>query len=126
MAGDLIPDDLRDFILKYFDSIAQLEALLLLRENPHEKWTPERTAKRLYIDARQATGILRRLCEDGLLGSQDGVYYFECVDAEKRSLIDMLASIYARRIVPVTNIIHSKTHRIQEFADAFRIKKKDR
>jgi hypothetical protein len=123
MAGDLIPDDLRDFILKYFDSIAQLEALLLLRENPSEKWTAERTAKRLYIDARSAAAILRRLGEEGMLGYHDGVYYFECVDAEKKSMIDMLAGIYARHIVPVTNIIHSKLHRIQEFADAFRIKK---
>jgi hypothetical protein len=123
MADDLIPDDLRDFILGYFDSIAQLEALLLLRENPSEKWTAETTAKRLYIDTRQAAAILPRLCEDGLLGGQNEVYYFECTDAGKKSMIDRLASLYARHIVPVTNIIHSKPHRIQEFADAFRIKK---
>lgn len=123
MADDLIPDDLRDFILKYFDSIAQLEALLLLRENPSEKWTAEAIAKRLYIDARQATSILSRLREDGLLVCRDDVYHFECGDAGSKSMIDILAGIYARHIVPVTNIIHSKPHRIQEFADAFRIKK---
>jgi hypothetical protein len=123
MADALIPDDLREFILRYFDSIAQLEALLLLRENPSEKWTAEQIAKRLYIDARQITAALSRLCEDGLLGSQDHVYYFECEDAGKRPMINRLAGIYARHIVPVTNIIHSKPPRIQEFADAFRIKK---
>lgn len=123
MADALIPDDLREFILRYFDSIAQLEALLLLRENPSEKWTAEQTAKRLYIDVRQIAAALSRLCEDGLLGCQDDVYYFECEDAGKRSMIDRLAGIYARHIVPVTNIIHSKPPRIQEFADAFRIKK---
>jgi len=123
MADALIPDDLREFILRYFDSIAQLEALLLLRENPSEKWTAEQTAKRLYIDARQITAALSHLCEDGLLGCQDDVYYFECEDAGRRSMIDRLAAIYTRHIVPVTNIIHSKPPRIQEFADAFRIKK---
>ena len=123
MADALIPDDLRDFILKYFDSIAQLEALLLLRENPSEKWTAEAIAKRLYIETRQAAAILPRLCEDGLLGTKDEVYYFECKDAGKKSMIDRLAGLYARHIVPVTNIIHSKPSRIQEFADAFRIKK---
>lgn len=123
MADALIPDDLRDFILRYFDSIAQLEALLLLRENPSERWTAEQTAKRLYIDTRQITTALSHLCEDGLLGCRDGVYYFECGDAGKRLMINELAGIYTRHIVPVTNIIHSKPPRIQEFADAFRIKK---
>jgi hypothetical protein len=123
MTDALIPDDLREFILRYFDSIAQLEALLLLRENPSEKWTAEQTAKRLYIDARQITAALPRLCEDGLLGCEDDVYYFACTDAGKKSMIDRLAGLYARHIVPVTNVIHSKPSRIQEFADAFRIKK---
>ena len=123
MADTLIPDDLRDFVLGYFDSIAQLEAMLLLRENPSEKWTPNQTAKRLYIDEPQTAAALSRLCADGLLGCRDGVYYYECTDAVKRSMIDRLASIYARHIVPVTNIIHSKPPRIQQFADAFRIKK---
>lgn len=123
MADDLVPDDLRDFILRCFDSIAQLEALLLLRENPSEKWTAEAIAKRLYIEPRQAAAILPKLCADGLLGCRDEVYYFECKEAGKKSMIDRLAGLYARHIVPVTNIIHSKPRRIQEFADAFRIKK---
>ncbi len=123
MADDLIPDDVRDFILKYFDSIAQLEALLLLRENASATWSAGKTAKRLYIDDAQAASILSRLCDDGLLGRENDIYHFQCADSGKQSLVEKLASIYARHIVPVTNIIHSKPPRIQEFADAFRIKK---
>lgn len=67
MADDLIPEDLRDFILRHIDSIAQLEALLLLRRNPEETWTAEASAKRLYISEADATHVLDRLCADGLL-----------------------------------------------------------
>ena len=38
MADDPIPADLRDFILRYIDSVAHLEALLLLRANPETAW----------------------------------------------------------------------------------------
>jgi len=123
MADDLIPDDLREFILKYFDTIAQLEALVLLRENASETWSVAKAAKRLYIDERQTASILSKLCEEGLLACENDIYHFECTDTGKRSMIDKLAGIYARHVVPVTNIIHSKPPRIQEFADAFRIKK---
>lgn len=123
MGDDLIPGGLRDFILKYFDSIAQLEALLLLRENPGRTWTAAQLAQRLYIDAQDAGKILERLCADGLLACEDDIYHYQCADRNIQSMVDALAAVYARHIVPVTNIIHSKPRRIQEFADAFRIKK---
>lgn len=34
---ELIPVDLRDFILRHIDSVSQLEALLLLRAKPDEE-----------------------------------------------------------------------------------------
>jgi hypothetical protein len=123
MTDDFIPDDVRDFILTYLDSIAQLEALLLLRDNASETWIVAKVAKRLYTDERLAASILTKLCTDGLLVCKNDVYHFQCADTGITSVIDKLASIYARHIVPVTNIIHSKPPRIHEFADAFRIKK---
>ena len=69
LADDLIPEDLRDFILRHIDSIAQLEALLLLRRNPEETWTAEASAKRLYISETDATHVLDRLCADGSSGA---------------------------------------------------------
>jgi hypothetical protein len=48
MTDELVPDDVRDFILRHIDSVAQLEALLLLRANPDEDWDAPKTAKRLY------------------------------------------------------------------------------
>jgi hypothetical protein len=123
MADDLIPDDLRDFVLKHFDSIAQLEALLLLRNDSHVGWSAEAVAKRLYIDVAQASAILALHCGHGFFVRSDAEYRFQCDDQDKRRMVDLLAGIYSRHIVPVTNIVHGKPPRIQEFADAFRLKK---
>jgi hypothetical protein len=37
MADDLIPDDVKEFILENIDSVAQLEGLPLLRGNPDDR-----------------------------------------------------------------------------------------
>jgi hypothetical protein len=44
MAREPIPDDVREFILGHIDSIAQLEALLLLRRNPSTTWNAHSVA----------------------------------------------------------------------------------
>jgi DNA-binding MarR family transcriptional regulator len=67
MADDPIPGDLREFILGHIDSIAQLEALLLLRRNPSTTWNPSCVAERLYVTEGEATDLLTRLNDDGFL-----------------------------------------------------------
>ena len=123
LADDLIPEDLRDFILRHIDSIAQLEALLLLRRNPEETWTAEASAKRLYISEADATNVLDRLCADGLLRCSENLYHFAGQSNEQRQMVDRLADTYSRHLIQVTNLIHTKPRRLREFADAFKIRK---
>ena len=52
MAAESIPDDLVDFISRYIDSVAELEALLLLRRNPAERWDVPKAMARLYRELR--------------------------------------------------------------------------
>jgi hypothetical protein len=49
MTNDPIPGDVKAFLLRHIDSIAQLEALLLLRANAELTWSADTLAKRLYI-----------------------------------------------------------------------------
>lgn len=123
MADDIIPEDLRDFILRHIDSIAQLEALLLLRRNPEEIWTAEASAKRLYISEADAKNVLDRLCADGLLSCSENLYRFAGQSDEQRQMVDRLADTYSRHLIQVTNLIHTKPRRLREFADAFKIRK---
>jgi len=122
MADDVIPDDVRDFILRHIDSVAQLEALLLLRANGSQDWDVARTAARLYTGEEEIRKVLAQLCADGLLSCRENIYHYEC-PPDVRATVDRLAEVYRRHLIPVTNIIHTKPRRIREFADAFKFRK---
>jgi len=123
MSDGIIPEDVRNFILQYIDSITQLEALLLLRANPGERWDTVNAAKRLYTAERDIDAVLSRLCADELLSCSEGIYRYDPRSEEKRLVIDRLAAAYGKQLIPVTNMIHAKERRIREFADAFRFRK---
>ncbi len=123
MTEDLVPPELRDFIIRHIDSVAQLEALLLLRAGPEVSWDIAKTAKRLYCAEQEAVEILARLCADDFLSCENNVYRYEVQNPEQRRLIDQLAETYAKHLIPITNMIHAKPRRIREFADAFKFRK---
>jgi hypothetical protein len=123
MQQDGIPDDVRDFILRHIDSVAQLEALLLLRRTPGERWDLAGIAQRLYAGEQEVADAVGRLCGDGLLSCNEGIYSYACEPAELRRTVDRLAEVYSRQLIPVTNLIHSKPRRIREFANAFKFRK---
>jgi hypothetical protein len=123
MDGDAIPADVREFILRYIESIAELEALLLLRREAHVLWHEQSLGQRLYIPEQAAGEILGRLAAIGFLSRTDGKHQYRPRTDELRDTVDRLAAIYAIQLIPVTNLIHSKPSRIREFADAFKLRK---
>jgi hypothetical protein len=123
MPDSYVSDDLRSFILKRIDSVAQIESLLLIRADPASRWDAGQIAKRLYIGQTEASEVLDRLCAAGLLVCADGIYRLDGVLPENRQMIDELLEVYSRHLIPVTNIVHSKPHRIESFADAFKFRK---
>ena len=123
MADDPIPADLRDFILRYIDSVAHLEALLLLRAAPETAWEVPLVAARLYTTPEQAGEVLAQLCDEGLLVCENGLYRYAGQPPEHVTMIDRLADSYAKQLIPITNLIHSKPRRIRQFADAFKFRK---
>ena len=118
-----IPDDLREFITQQIDSIAQLEALLLLRDNAPDAWSSDRIAARLYVDEGESARLLNDLHQKGFLNQSDAGFYFSCRTPELETMVTRLAQLYRQMLIPVTNLIHSKQKRIQQFADAFRLRK---
>jgi hypothetical protein len=127
MTDDPIPGDVKAFLLRYIDSIAQLEALLLLRAHAELTWSADTLAKRLYIPMQETAEILARLCTDGFLvgqGSEPLVYQYHCTSREQAPMVDRVAELYTRYLIPVTHLIHAKPRtRVQAFADAFRLRK---
>ncbi len=124
MAEDIISEDARQFILQHISSIAHLEALLLLRTNPQTKWNPETVAGRLYIDPKQAQEVLDELVQQGFITVDDLSYRYNPQTQEMRNMMERIIDLYSRYLVPLTHLIHSRSNsRVQEFADAFRIRK---
>jgi hypothetical protein len=127
MSEEPIPHDVKQFINESIDSIAQLEALLLLRGSPHKEWSAQDVAKRLYIGEQETVPLLVRLIAEGLVivnGDRPPLYQYHPDSDDLALLADRLAETYSKHLVPVTNLIHSKPRtRVQEFADAFKLRK---
>lgn len=124
MTDEVIPSDVKEFILAYIDSIAQLEALLLLRASPNERWDVAKTARRLYVSESESHEVLSSLCVRGLLSRSESSYSYSGLAMDKATMVDRLADAYRRHLIPVTNIVHQKPSRIHEFANAFKFKRK--
>lgn len=119
-----IPPAIRRFVLTSIASVPHLEALLLLRGAEPDAWPPARVAERLYISEPAAHALLHDLCTANMLTQHAGLFSYQPATAELRDTIDQLAELYARNLVAMTHLIHSRIDRqAQQFADAFRWRK---
>lgn len=85
-------------------------------------------ASRLYTRERVAHALLADLCTAGFAepcaAPAAHCYHYRPANESLRERIDLLADVYARQLVDVTNLIHSTLDRkAQQFADAFRLRK---
>jgi hypothetical protein len=122
------PEELRRFVLTSIPSVPFLEALLLLRADPAQRWNADTLAQRLYVRERTAQGLLDDLCRAGMIvpcpKPHEHRYQYQPSSTILRERIDALADLYARHLVEVTLLIHSSLDRkAQQFADAFRLRK---
>lgn len=122
MVDDGISADLREFIARSIDSVGQLEALLLLRNNADRSWGVPDLARRLYVSESEAAAILAHLVTQDLVTAQSAEYRYDR-DTRHAAMVEQLAAAYTRQLIPITNLIHAKPRRIRAFADAFKLKR---
>jgi hypothetical protein len=124
MTDEVIPEDIKQFILQNIDSIAQLEGLLLMRANAHVSWSPETIALKLYIYEMESAQLLAQMLTQDFLTASGGLYQYKPRSPEMEQMIGRVAELYKHCLVPITHLIHSKPRtKVQKFADAFRIRK---
>jgi hypothetical protein len=121
--NDLIPPDVREFIIRHIDSVSQLEALLILRRHPEDNWETARIANRVYTSARELVDVLERFTAEGFLTRENNFYRYDVKDPAVDRTIAELARCYASHLIPVTNMIHSKPRGMRSFSDAFKLRK---
>jgi hypothetical protein len=101
MTREFIPDDITQFIIEKIDSVAQLEALLLLRSSPEEKWSVRALSGRLYINEKETAEVLAQLRMNGFAIDKTGeppLYQYQPASVELQQKVDRVAEIYSKHL----------------------------
>jgi len=127
----VVPVEVQQFVLDRIGSIAQLEALVMMRNAPDTWWASSSLAERLYISESACRAELEALKGQGLLlARQEDIgwqFRYSPSNGELREFVDRLVYYYSKHLVVISNLIHGKPRtRVQEFAEAFSLKKKDK
>lgn len=124
MADEDVPSAVRALIAERIDSIPELEAVLLLRENSMRTWTAEEAGQRLYVSTAVARHILKQLHDRDLLTGEGGAYRYGPGSEALSAAVAQLAVAYSQHLIKVTHIVHSKpSQSVRDFANAFRLRK---
>ena len=118
--------DVDQFILHYVDSVPHLEALLLLWRTRPRHWSAVELATALYLQPRETESIAQDLVRADLIAALPEGYSYSSDDAEKDGLISAVDAAYKRETVRLSTLIHSRGSRaVRDFAQSFRLKKKE-
>jgi hypothetical protein len=123
VAAGGIPREVERFIAERVDSLALLEALLLVRAAPDRAWTPDDVARALVTRPEHAGALLGQLAASGLLAVDEGGYRY--TPGALSPTVDALAECHATRRPTVIGLIFAPRHNDAEaLADAFRLRRK--
>jgi len=127
MADIDIPEAAKQFFLNGVDSIAEWEAILLLRETSAVPSDALSLARQLYISEAETGRILDKLTAGGIVEKSEGKaarFRYHPKSEDLAEVITTCAGLYRKYLIPVTRIIHSEPNqRLRAFAEAFRIRK---
>jgi hypothetical protein len=123
MTEEGVPAEIRAFLFACIRTVADLEALLLLRESPDQDWDAATLARRLYIGESEGAKTLEHLVQCELAAKSGMGVRYHVRDAARQQLVDGLAESHARHLVPLTRLIHDRSSGARRFADAFKFRK---
>lgn len=121
MDASNIPDDVRRYIVQCVPSVPYLEAITLMSANAEATWDARLLAQRLYLDEPRAETLLHELRAAGIATADaDGRWRYAPASPQLAELLARVVDIYARHLVEVSTLVHSKSNRkARLFADAF-------
>lgn len=123
-----LTDEMWTFVKKHFDSVEQLEILLLLQRNPDADWRLEALSKELRTNVTSARNRLAALVSTGLVvtaktGSED-TYRYGAASPELDRQVQQLVQEYKIRRVRIIDAIYAPAaEKMLTFLDAFKIRK---
>jgi hypothetical protein len=127
MTSPEIPARVLQFLAERIDTVPQLEALLLLWEDPQRLWSEEELAGRIYVTRPVAATILQALQRQQLVTAESAAavrYRYNPQWDPSGEVMPEVAASYRRHLVPLATLIHSRASTaVREFARAFDLKK---
>ena len=127
-----IPPDVKAFIARHFDSVVQLELLLLFHCDASRAWSTAEVARELRIEVNWTDVQIHQLVRGGLLRPSPTAdpatppelrYHFDPASPTLGNVMDRVAKLYAHRRLSVIEVIYAQpADTLRTFADAFRIR----
>lgn len=131
MSGqDDIDKDVKRFVLERIKSIEHLEILLLLAGQPCREWTATDVSQKLRNSEVSAANWLQDLATQNILRLRRATppqsFAYDPSATAFSDVITKLAKTFTERRVSIYNLIFSKPlEKIQVFADAFQLRRKE-
>jgi predicted transcriptional regulator len=126
---EAIPSSVQTLLREHIRSIAQMEVLLRLREHPAVAKTVPELSEKLYTPESMTLSLLEGLKVVGLVDRVDGSeprFLYSPKSSELAQTVDQLAHLYQERRVTIINLIYANpVKHLQDFADAFRVRKSE-
>ncbi len=120
----MLDNQILDFIRSSVKSVWALELLLLVRRVTAQAWTSDQLVKELRSSRTIVTESLSAFVQAGVVREEDEGFRYGPASDELNKMIDRLAAEYAERPTTVINaIIEAQSAKLQDFANAFRIKR---
>ena len=127
MTSPEIPARVLQFLAERIDSVPQLEAVLLLWEDPQRLWSEDELAGRIYVGRQDAATILQSLQRQQLVTAEPAAavrYRYNPQWDPTGEVMPEVAASYRRHLVPLATFIHARASTaVREFARAFDLKK---
>jgi DNA-binding IclR family transcriptional regulator len=124
---EAIPNAVHLLLQEHIQSIAQMELLLRLREQPETAESVPELAQKLYAPENMTLSLLEGLRASGLVARSEEPqprYRYAPSSPELGQAVDQLADLYRQRRVTIINLIYaSPLKNVKDFADAFRLRK---
>lgn len=119
--------DIHDFIRNHLLSTDHLRILLLLRTNAPHEWAMLDIVGQLYLPPENTQKVLASLEASGLVVSNPelGCFRYAPRSPELDRMVEAIAELDRERPVTLLNMIHSRSRDLQDFANAFKLRKED-
>lgn len=124
MSSDF-PENVREFMKNYINSVAILDLLILIKNQPNREWTATEVSAEMRTNPSYASLQLNQLVDAKVLevAERKGFYRYR-QDSPHHDVIVQLEELYHLKKSSIINQIYSQPlDSLRDFANAFKIKR---